>query len=178
MQTDTTIKTIVTFAAAETTPSAIAASSTDGISWTQRSLPTNASWSSVTVNQTTGVFVAISGDYNYSSIAASSTDGITWTTTTVPTSTSNYRMVYGNGIFVLTQQTNATASYTTDGITWTTTNIINSSNKLYSSDAMVALIYKSTNSSEVVLSGCVFFAISLNASISSCFAFNSIKSVC
>ena len=57
--------------------SSIAATSTDGITWTQRSLPVYASWTSVTVNPVTGIFVAVA--YYNSSIAATSTDGITWT---------------------------------------------------------------------------------------------------
>jgi hypothetical protein len=60
-----------------------AASSTDGITWTARSLPSSPYWIAVTCNPTTGVFVAVST--NASTAAASSTDGITWTQRTLPT---------------------------------------------------------------------------------------------
>ncbi len=51
-------------------------SSTNGIDWTERVMPVSADWNGVTVNPTTGVFVAVAYD---SSIAASSPDGFTWT---------------------------------------------------------------------------------------------------
>ncbi|MFM6943684.1 MAG: hypothetical protein ACKOXV_00165, partial [Bacteroidota bacterium] len=73
----------------------IAATSTDGITWTQRTLPVNTNWQSVTYGN--GVFVAVA---NTSSIAATSTDGITWTQRTLPVSTNWYSVTYGNGVFV------------------------------------------------------------------------------
>ena len=58
-----------------------AASSTDGITWTLRTLPASISWQSVTYGNSTFVAVAYG-----SATAASSTDGITWTARTLPSS--------------------------------------------------------------------------------------------
>jgi len=62
------------------------ASSTDGITWTARSIP-NGYWQAVTCNPNTGVFVAVASGsvpYNPTAMAASSTNGITWTQPTMP----------------------------------------------------------------------------------------------
>jgi len=65
-------------------PSNIAASSPDGINWTQRTLPTTANWFGVAFSSTVGVYVATAGgNAGQSNIAASSTDGITWTQRTL-----------------------------------------------------------------------------------------------
>ena len=102
-----------------------AASSTDGITWTPRTLPVSASWSSVTVNPTTGVFVAVAGGPTpgNTTIGASSTDGITWTQRVLPnlewTSVTVNRTT---GVFVAVGQSNGAttvAASSTDGITWT-----------------------------------------------------------
>jgi hypothetical protein len=93
-----------------------AASSTDGITWTLRTMPAIAEWYVTYGNST---FVAIG---YYTGVAASSTNGTTWTARTP--STSNLRAVtFGNNTFVAVGSywdgtTNASSS--TDGITWTT----------------------------------------------------------
>ena len=73
------------------TSSTMAASSTDGITWTERTLPSSVvSWWSVTYGG--GLFVAVGLS---STIAASSTDGITWTQRTMPSSASWTSVAYG-----------------------------------------------------------------------------------
>jgi len=75
--------------------SANAASSTDGITWTQRTLPSSLNWYSVAYGG--GVFVAVA----YSSTdAATSTDGITWTQRTLPLYSGWKSVAYGGGVFV------------------------------------------------------------------------------
>ena len=98
------------------------ASSTDGNTWTARTMPTNAYWRGVTVNPTTGVFVAVSDG---SSIAASSTDGITWTQRTLPFSTSWSGVTCNptTGLFVAVSENSGYSAASTDGITWTGGNI-------------------------------------------------------
>ena len=96
-----------------------ATSSTDGITWTTRTLPSASSWKAAVCNPTTGVFVAVAQG---STAAASSTDGITWTARTLPSS-SNWCAVTVNtttGVFVaVSSSTGTTAASSTDGITWT-----------------------------------------------------------
>jgi hypothetical protein len=95
-----------------------AARSTDGITWTPQSLPFYANWCSVTVDSTTGIFVAVTYD---AASGASSTDGIAWTPVGLPFY-SNWWSVTVNpttGIFVaIVQGTNQAAS-STDGTLWT-----------------------------------------------------------
>ena len=95
----------------------IAAYSTDGITWTQSTLPASALWRSVTHGD--GKFVAVA--YN-SATSAYSTDGITWTQTTMPTSAGWNSVTPGDGKFVAVAGgygSTSIAAYSTDGITWT-----------------------------------------------------------
>ena len=82
--------------------------------WTQRTLPTSASWRSVTYGN--GVFVAVAVS---STIAATSPDGITWTQRVLPTSTAWISVTYGNGVFVAVAVNSTIAATSPDGITWT-----------------------------------------------------------
>jgi hypothetical protein len=107
------------FVAVVTDGSTNSAYSTDGITWTQTTLPTSASWTSVTYGD--GKFVAVAF---YNTAAAYSTDGITWTQTTLPTSAGWTSVTYGDGKFVAVATFyTTTAAYSTDGITWTQTTL-------------------------------------------------------
>jgi hypothetical protein len=97
--------------------STIAATSTDGITWTQRTLPVSAGWYSVTYGN--GTFVAVSIATTGYAHAATSPDGITWTQRTLPVSASWKSVTYGNGTFVAVAYSSATAATSPDGITWT-----------------------------------------------------------
>ena len=81
-----------TFVAVARTQASLA-TSTDGITWTARTMPANAEWESVTFGNNTFVAVAYS-----STSAASSTDGITWTLRTLPTSINWQSVTYGSPI--------------------------------------------------------------------------------
>jgi hypothetical protein len=61
--------------------SAVAATSVDGITWTQRALPVSATWWDMAWNG--GVFCVVP---NNSTVAATSPDGITWTQRALPVS--------------------------------------------------------------------------------------------
>lgn len=93
---------------------ATAATSTDGITWTARSLPANANWLGVIYGG--GQFFAFTYSGN---VAATSPDGITWTLRTLPVSTTWQTAAYGNGTFVVVANSSAIAATSTDGITWT-----------------------------------------------------------
>ena len=77
-----------------------AATSPDGITWTQRTLPASTYWSGITFAN--GVFVATAVTSGYASnIAATSPDGISWTKRTLP-GTGYWRPItYGEGICVV-----------------------------------------------------------------------------
>ena len=71
-----------TFVAIDTINSTnLAITSTNGFTWTTRTLPSTGNWSQVTFGN--GVFLAVSGTGTQ---AATSTDGITWTARTLPVS--------------------------------------------------------------------------------------------
>ena len=91
-----------------------AASSTDGITWAQRTLPSTGNWRPVTYGN--GVFVALA--YG-STTAASSTDSITWTARTLPLSANWQSVAYGAGVFAAVAVYSTNAASSTDGITWT-----------------------------------------------------------
>ena len=70
--------------------------STDGITWTETTLPVDQDWDSVTYGN--GKFVAIAT--NQTNKGAYSVDGITWTAMTLPTRQYWGSVTYGNGKFV------------------------------------------------------------------------------
>jgi len=95
----------------------IAATSPDGISWTQRTLPATTWWFDICYGN--GLFVAISGGYySDSNIFATSADGITWTQRTAPRSGRWWSVCYENGLFVAIAE-GLYAATSPDGINWT-----------------------------------------------------------
>lgn len=87
--------------------------STDGITWTEMSMPAVGSW---IVTYGNGKYVAVaSGNTN----GAYSTNGITWTEMTLPASRSWNGLTYGNGKFVAVAASSDKGAYSADGVTWT-----------------------------------------------------------
>ena len=87
--------------------------SSDGITWTARSVPAS-SWTSVTYGN--GVFVAVAG-FGTDRIMTSP-DGITWTPR--GSSTDSWDAIaYGNNTFVAVGMSTNRVMTSTDGITWT-----------------------------------------------------------
>ncbi len=93
--------------------STIAATSPDGINWTQRTLPVDKSNALVYGN---GIFVAVPYSGNTTAI---SSDGINWTQGTLPASGLWRSITYGNGLFVAVIDGNNIAAVSSDGINWT-----------------------------------------------------------
>ena len=93
--------------------SSVGAYSTDGITWTEMSMPTS-NWYDVTYGN--GKFVAVASD---SAKGAYSTDGINWTEMSMPASRKWYGITYGNDKFVAVAFNSSVGAYSTDGITWT-----------------------------------------------------------
>ena len=93
-----------------------AATSPDGITWTERTLPSSADWSAVAWNGV--VFCAIA--FN-TSTAATSPDGITWTARSMPSSSTWWALAWNGSVFCAITDSAATAKAATspDGITWT-----------------------------------------------------------
>lgn len=92
--------------------------SIDGITWTQRTLPSAAVWKAVTYGA--GMFVALAEG---SATAATSLDGITWAQRALPVSASWRAVTFGSGTFVAVAHVynapDAIAATSLDGITWT-----------------------------------------------------------
>lgn len=87
--------------------------STDGITWTEMSMPAVGSW---IVTYGNGKYVAVaSGNTN----GAYSTNGINWTEMNMPASRSWNGLTYGNGKFVAVAASSDKGAYSTDGVTWT-----------------------------------------------------------
>lgn len=94
-----------------------AATSPDGITWTQRTLPSNASWEKLAWNGT--VFCALGAGNGSSNKAATSPDGITWTARTLPASRAWKGITAKDGVFCAVAQSSAVAATSPDGATWT-----------------------------------------------------------
>ena len=92
---------------------AAAASSTDGATWTARTMPSSQTWSNVAYGNNTLVSVSTTD------AAATSTNGITWTARTMPSSSGWYSVTFGGGIFAAAGLSTAAAATSTNGITWT-----------------------------------------------------------
>lgn len=120
-----------TYVAVSTSQSNIAATSTDGVTWTKRTLPFVAHWNSVCYGATSGLFVAVASDTLNAGantpigcrFVATSADGITWTRRALQ-ATQNWTSVATNGTsFVavgsLSDGTATTiGAYSADGLTW------------------------------------------------------------
>ena len=94
-----------------------AAYSTDGVTWTQTTLPSYESWVDVAYGD--GVFVAIAGDS--SSVAAYSTDGITWTQRLMPNALNWTAVTYGNGMFLAVAHSSTIGALGFGGSSWQST---------------------------------------------------------
>ncbi len=128
--------------------SAGASYSTDGINWTVTRIANtvDGGWYSVAYGD--GKFVAVSQAIStQAQLAAYSTDGITWTLSTVPLS-NWYSIAYGDGKFVAVAGGGDTRTmYSTDGINWTSSTI--AANEWYGvahgAGTWVAVAYAGTN---------------------------------
>lgn len=87
--------------------------STDGVTWTEMSMPAVDSW---IVTYGNGKYVALASG---NTKGAYSTNGITWTEMTLPASRSWNGLTYGNGKFVAVAASSDKGAYSTDGVTWT-----------------------------------------------------------
>ena len=121
----------------------VAAYSTDGITWTETTLPTSQYWRSVTYGD--GQYLAVgAGDglFSNSTVAAYSTNGIIWTETTLPSASFPvYSVTYGSGKFVTLVYYDTKSFYSTDAITWTQSNMPTSTawySIVYGNDMFVA----------------------------------------
>ena len=92
-----------------------AASSTDGIVWTLRTMPSATNWNTAVYGN--GLFVTVP---HFTTQSASSTNGITWTLSTMSSSLSYPLMTYGGGTFVATSYNSTSVIYSTNGISWQT----------------------------------------------------------
>jgi hypothetical protein len=91
-----------------------AASSPDGLTWTQRTMPVPEFWIDVAYGN--GTFVAVSFRSN---VAATSHDGINWTQRTLPVSTRWCSIAYGDGTFVAVAAESNIVATSVDGVDWT-----------------------------------------------------------
>ncbi len=102
-----------------------AASSTDGVTWTSRTLPSSGTWTSVahgkiqdgSTLEEQSVFVAVRSG---STAAAYSVDGITWTASVLPTSANWNSVTFGEGRFVAIATDSTTVAVSNDGVFWNT----------------------------------------------------------
>jgi len=122
------------------TSSTTAASSTDGITWTLRTLPAFAPTSAVYGN---GKFLGVGNYPGGATTIISSTNGITWTTSNLDQSTSSvYQIAYGNGNFLALG--NSKASISTDGISWLTSSLnftLDAAPVIYGNNVFVTTTY-------------------------------------
>lgn len=105
----------------------IAATSPDGVSWTQRTLPTSTVWSAICWSPQLGLFCAVAGGIwatngsRATNFAATSPDGITWTARTLSKSSAWTGVCWSpqRGLFCAIAGNDNTFSTSPNGITWT-----------------------------------------------------------
>ena len=102
------------FVAVSTASTSTYMTSTDGVSWVNRSFPTSHMRFNIVYN---GSMFCTTG---YSTtIASLSTDGITWTQGTLPLTTEWFSLTYGGGKFLTVAADTQYTAVSTNGITWT-----------------------------------------------------------
>jgi hypothetical protein len=94
-------------------------SSTNGTTWTTRTLPgTATNWNSVTYGN--NIFVAVAEDTAGTNVYAYSLNGTTWTAGTLPSSVYWNAVSYGQGVFLATSGSSSDVAATSeDGVNWT-----------------------------------------------------------
>ena len=92
-----------------------AAISSDGITWTQITMPSSATWTSITYGQNRHMAIAVDG-----SAAYTLDDGTNWSAVTLPTGSDYSDIAYGQGNFVVTRTGSSTYAYSTHGLVWDT----------------------------------------------------------
>lgn len=134
----------------------VAKSSTDGVTWTARTLPSTSTWYNIAFGN--DIAVAVSATANTDK-AASSIDGMTWIARILPlagVSRGWYGCAFGNGVFVATTGGGATtlAASSTDGLTWTSRTIGSGDWRSisYGNGVFVALGYNS-NATQISIDG-------------------------
>lgn len=119
-----------TFVIVDSSGTTGAATSTNGTTWTSRTMSASAEWSSVAFGTISGTnyFVAVSGITGNSNVGSYSTNnGATWTASTLPSSNRWSSVAFGNGRFVAVSgnagTTSTAAAYSTNGTTWTSSTL-------------------------------------------------------
>jgi len=97
--------------------------SSNGLNWTQYTLPsvTVPAWSDIAYGN--GNFLAIGGMESSGSKVVISSDGINWTKHTMPSIGNWYSVAYGNDVFVAPMYSSNVAAISADGINWTQTTL-------------------------------------------------------
>lgn len=101
--------------------------SPNGITWTARTLPSNTRWGSIVFAN--GKFIAVSLN---SAVSAVSTDGISWSGVAIPI-TSNVRIDYFKGMFVVYQWDSGQYATSTSGTTGSWTSRTHETGRYYAS---------------------------------------------
>jgi len=119
----------------------VATQSTDGINWTNLSLPTSATWSGIAYGNSYWVIISSGGTGNSTALVSHS-NAVSWRITTLPSVSTWSAVAYGNGYFVAISSTAsgpyASGAYSTNfGLTWNAVNLP----ALGSSSAWTGLAY-------------------------------------
>lgn len=93
--------------------------SLSGSTWTQVSLPTSGSWSSIAYGNNYWVIISRQGSAPGSTVLYSNSNLATWKSSNLPAVRNWSKVVYGNGRFIaITTDSNATAISTDNGANW------------------------------------------------------------
>ena len=93
--------------------------STNGSVWTQVTLPTSRTWSSIAYGNNYWVIISQQGSAPGSTVLYSNSNLATWKSSNLPALRNWSKVVYGNGRFIaITTDSNATAISTTNGASW------------------------------------------------------------
>lgn len=107
------------FCAVSITSGTIAATSTDGVTWTLRTLPATAQWTDV-CTAGSATLVAIAGIGSSNQAAYSTNNGASWTSATLPSSHDWEAVAYnGTVVCAVASNTNVAATSADNGATWT-----------------------------------------------------------
>ena len=135
------------------TTGTVGAVSTDGVEWTELTLPSGV-WTNVAYGN---CYWVVLGD---SLVAYSASNGLGWRTSQLPTTSTWSSIVYGNGTFVAISSDNTRAAYSTNqGLTWNASSLSSSTDITLTGAPVISTAQYRTGISSLYLDGSSYITV-------------------
>ena len=151
------------------TSGTVGAASSDGLTWSSIKLPTGiTAWTHIAYGNNYWLVLGTATGGN-SIVAYSNSNGLGWRTSSLPSNSTWSKIVYGNGIFVVTSSDNTRVAYSTNqGQTWTASSLPSSTSVTLTGAPVIATAQARFGISSLYLNGASYVTIDSDAK----FAYN------